>query len=239
MRLVTRTAASLPWPTAVNRLTPGQTARPTTVHTPSGRRCEPALSVSTEGCSCASACRLSPIAIAAVAAYLPLRAAVTPSSVPPAFVGAGVVALGAASEPPGRQGRRPHGPARTSKQPGHLRRTSPTAPTTPSAPPAASERGAATTKLSAEEAAGRGLAAPARRLRPSPRRTASASGKLHAGIDLAAAGGHAVQGDPRRRGDRGRLQRRLRLRDHHQARRRHRDHLRALAPPAGPGRRRR
>ena len=45
--------------------------------------------------------------------------------------------------------------------------------------------------------------------------------------------GHAVQGGARRHGDPGRLQRRLRLLGHDPGRRRHRGHLRPLPPAAG------
>ena len=186
----------------------------------------------TEGCSCASACRLSPIAIAAAAAYPPLPAAATPSSVASAFVGAGVVALGAASNLPDAKAVNP-----TVLQ--GLENASVTGDALADArrrraarQPRRGPRRQGHHQDQRRAGRGPGLAAPPRRLQfTSP--YGVRWGKLHAGIDLAAPEGTPYKAVHAGEVTAGGLQRRLRLRDHGQAGRRHRDHLRALPAPAG------
>ena len=134
-----------------------------------------------------------------------------------AFVGAGVVALGAASNLPDAKAVNPTC-CRAWRTPRSPPTTSRTAPTTPSAPTVrATAAQGAPTKVSDEEAEAEAWLLPLDDYTftsPYGVRFGQAARRHRPGRP----GGHAVQGGPRRRGDRGRLQRRLRLRDHDQAR---------------------
>ena len=165
---------------------------------------------STEGCSCASACRLSPIAIAAVAVCPPLRAAATPSSSRPP---SSAPASSPSAPPPTCRTPRRSTPrccrawrARTSPPSALADRADGTNARLPQRGP----RRAAKTKLSADAGRGRRLAAAARRvhLHLAVRDPLGQAARRHR---PGRPGGHAVQGRARRHGDPGGLQRRLRL----------------------------
>ena len=202
---------------------PGTAARQTVTADPSSGPDGAAGLIGTDGgCSCVSACRLSPTAIAAVVAYLRPPRSRYAVVVTAAFVGAGVVALGAGSDLPDAKAVNPTVAAEPRDRPGTADDLADRDRRRRARLPWRRPR-RRTARAQRRGGRGRRLAAAAGASTRSRRRTASAVGQAARRHRPGRRRGHPVQGDPRRQGDRGRLQRRLRLRDHHRPRRRHRD----------------